>query len=242
MKPANQTLRESIAARRAKNRSPIKVWDYESESPQKAYGPPWIKEFLEKSGVVKGRAIELGSGKASYLQDPEKAVAIDISRGMLSQAPHGNKIQMNPSEVGKKSLPFKDASFDTALMPFFINYIPKTQRAFLKDVQRVLKKDGRMVFVFYKGLHQGKVPNKDVDKAALEGTLKSMGLNVATQHIGSKFGIKGGETKPLSSDIYVTVASKKAVSKKELKQAWEQVKKDRKARQEYDGIFEDLDF
>ncbi|MBW2996539.1 class I SAM-dependent methyltransferase [Candidatus Woesearchaeota archaeon] len=117
-----------------------KFWDVESYG-WEARIPLRIREFIkEKLSVLQGRNLSLGSGNYPYVRG---SVLVDFSREMLNQADAKEKIVL---DLDKEKLPFEDKSFDSVTMVFVVDYL-RNLDMLLKEVKRVLKKDGKLVIV-----------------------------------------------------------------------------------------------
>ena len=109
-----------------------------------AYGwknkiPYEVREFIKKEIKVNGKVLSLGSGCYPYVKN---SVLVDISKDMLDLAKAKRKIVHDLNE----KLPFKNNSFDSATLIFVIDYI-KNITGLIKEVKRVLKKNGKLIIV-----------------------------------------------------------------------------------------------
>jgi len=101
---------------------------------------------------LKGNILEIGVGTGKNLQYYPKSVrltAIDLSQGMLKKAKQkagklGSNIRL--MQMDAENLRFKDKSFDYIVATFVLCSIPNPIKA-LKEMKRVTKKDGQMIFI-----------------------------------------------------------------------------------------------
>ena len=83
--------------------------------------------------------LDLGAGGFSYIP----SIAFDFSKKMLSY--NDNAIKKIEGDLGEK-LPFEDNYFDSITAIFVFNYV-KNLNLILKEIKRVLKKDGICIIV-----------------------------------------------------------------------------------------------
>lgn len=101
---------------------------------------------------ARGRVLEVGVGTGlnfGLYRDVESLAGIDPDPYMLERARPRAAALPFPTELhrtGAESLPFADAHFDTAVVTFTLCTIPDPPAA-LAEVRRVLKRDGRLLFV-----------------------------------------------------------------------------------------------
>ncbi|MDO5453369.1 MAG: class I SAM-dependent methyltransferase [Corynebacterium sp.] len=115
----------------------------------------WCPEMLHESdaqllGDVTGATVlELGGGSApcaSWLagQGAGFVISFDISRGMLARADREAGVGLVQADA--QALPYRDASFDVVFSAFgALPFVPDVD-AVLRDVARVMKPGGRLVF------------------------------------------------------------------------------------------------
>ncbi|MBR9681983.1 MAG: class I SAM-dependent methyltransferase [Candidatus Altiarchaeota archaeon] len=112
-----------------------------------------FKNLRQKSlENLKGQLLEIGVGTGKNLQyytTEAKVIAIDISPKMLERAKNkakklGKDIEFHLMDA--QELKFKDNSFDFVIGTFVLCSIPNPIKA-LKEVQRVLKKGGKAIFL-----------------------------------------------------------------------------------------------
>jgi ubiquinone/menaquinone biosynthesis C-methylase UbiE len=99
-------------------------------------------EVLE-IGIGSGLNLPFYTGKVSRLSgvDPSPEL-LGLTRNKLGASPFPAELFCQSAE----ELPFKDSSFDTAVMTWTLCSIPNPLRA-LAEVKRVLKPDGQLLFV-----------------------------------------------------------------------------------------------
>ena len=125
---------------------------------------PWLIDRLagdEKLQVIRdrvvekaaGHVIEIGSGTGanflSYTDAITSLTTIDPNPGMNRRARRRIKyleFPVDAREVRCEALPMKDASFDSAVMTFTLCSLPDPA-AGLREVRRVLKPGGRLLFL-----------------------------------------------------------------------------------------------
>jgi SAM-dependent methyltransferase len=138
-----------------------------------------IKKRLSK---LKGDNLSLGCGCCPYVKD---SVLVDFSEQMLKFAEGKEK---HIVDLNKAKLPFSDNSFDSVTMVFVVDYLNNLDKL-LKEVKRVLKKDGKLIVVnskkpidkFYRR-HEKKHYSSD----ELTGLLKDFDVNVEEKKIGNR--------------------------------------------------------
>lgn len=108
------------------------------------------RELLARAS---GRTLEIGAGTGANLDlypegvselvltDPDEHMRAQLERKLTTSG-------RRPEVVGTaaESLPFPDASFDTVVATLVLCTIPAPRKA-LKEVSRVLKPDGRLLFL-----------------------------------------------------------------------------------------------
>jgi ubiquinone/menaquinone biosynthesis C-methylase UbiE len=134
------------------------------EAPERdAVEHPWNAAFLDVImstlkpvrqklvPLARGRVLELGVGTGMnfpFYGEVESLHGIEPDPHMLRRALDraeklGLKIEI--SQAGAEALPYADASFDTVLVTWVLCTIPDPEAA-LREVARVLKPGGRMLF------------------------------------------------------------------------------------------------
>ena len=105
-----------------------------------------------------GRALinGIGSGLDLPLLPPEHAyVGLDLTRAMLARcAPRAGRLQFRAVQGDSLALPFRDASFDYAVLHLILAIVPDAVRA-LAETARVVR-PGDTVLIFDKFLSRGR--------------------------------------------------------------------------------------
>ncbi|MEM3126816.1 MAG: class I SAM-dependent methyltransferase [Candidatus Woesearchaeota archaeon] len=136
-------------------------WDYESSRWDIAINKE-IRNFIKQQLKVKGRILDFGAGSFCYIK---KSIACDLSFLMLKK----NKVKLKVLyHFHDKPLPFRDKSFDNVLLIFVVDYIDNVD-LLLREIKRILKKDGKVVVVQSKtqGIYN-KIKQKQITKQQLE--------------------------------------------------------------------------
>jgi ubiquinone/menaquinone biosynthesis C-methylase UbiE len=101
----------------------------------------------------RGRVLEVGIGTGKnipyYLPNVEEVVEIDFSSGMLLRARERaaqSSVKVTLMQMDVERLAFDDESFDTVVSAFVFCTVPHPLEG-LREVYRVLKGDGRAVFL-----------------------------------------------------------------------------------------------
>jgi ubiquinone/menaquinone biosynthesis C-methylase UbiE len=94
--------------------------------------------------LPKGRGLEIGVGSGRFAVPLKINYGIDISFALLKIA-QARGINVICADALK--LPFKDSSFDYALIAFTICFLKKPLKALI-ETNRVLKKDGHVIIAF----------------------------------------------------------------------------------------------
>ncbi|MFQ5704494.1 MAG: class I SAM-dependent methyltransferase [Gemmatimonadales bacterium] len=114
---------------------------------------------------VRGRVLEIGFGTGlnipHYPPSVQKIIAIDKNPGMVVRASHA--IQASPIQVHQlvsngERLPIADEHFDCVVSGWTLCSIGNVEQA-LREMHRVLKKDGRFFFV-----EHGRSPDERVQR------------------------------------------------------------------------------
>jgi ubiquinone/menaquinone biosynthesis C-methylase UbiE len=113
-----------------------------------------LAPFRERAaGAACGRVLEIGIGSglnlASYRPGVDGVYGVDPSAELLAIAHRRAGAAACPVhlfQASSEKLPFVDRSFDSIVMTFTLCSIPDA-RAALDEVRRVLKPDGRLLFV-----------------------------------------------------------------------------------------------
>lgn len=110
----------------------------------------WRKKLLKKT---KGKVLEIGVGTGKNLQyynyNQVNLTAVDISKGMLARAEKKAKKENFPVKfklVNSEKLPFKENNFDYIVCTFVLCSV-SDQIKMLKEMKRVLKKKGKILFL-----------------------------------------------------------------------------------------------
>ena len=110
----------------------------------------WRKKLLKNS---KGRVLEIGVGTGKnlsyYNYHKIDLTVIDISKGMLNRAKEKAKKHDFPVKfklANSEKLPFEDNSFDYIVCTFVLCSV-SDQVKILKEMKRVLKKKGKILFL-----------------------------------------------------------------------------------------------
>lgn len=106
---------------------------------------PWNLRLLDELPVAEGGSVlDVGTGVGALLPvlrdrtGPDgRVVGVDRSHGMLRLAPAGSPVAV----MDATRLALRHASFDAAVMPFVLFFVPEPVRA-LKEVARVLRPGG----------------------------------------------------------------------------------------------------
>jgi SAM-dependent methyltransferase len=109
----------------------------------------------ELLAAARGKVLELGAGTGLNLEHyPQRIENLTLTepdphmtkrlRGKL--AAQGRTAQVSVIEAPAESLPFPDGSFDTVVVTLVLCTVPD-QAAALKEVSRVLKPDGQLLFL-----------------------------------------------------------------------------------------------
>src|SRR5438105_3044798 len=100
---------------------------------------------------ARGRVLEIGIGSGLnlplYGDGVERVYGIDPSAGLLRRA---NRQPASATaellEASAEIIPFESEAFDTVVTTWTLCTIPQADRA-LQDMRRVLRRDGRLLFV-----------------------------------------------------------------------------------------------
>ena len=110
----------------------------------------WRKKLLKNS---KGKVLEIGVGTGKnlsyYNYHKIDLTVIDISKGMLNRAKEKAKKHDFPVKfklANSEKLPFEDNSFDYIVCTFVLCSV-SDQVKILKEMKRVLKKKGKILFL-----------------------------------------------------------------------------------------------
>ena len=102
---------------------------------------------------ARGRTLEVGAGTGANLElYPEAVTELVLTepdehmRAQLERKVGAHERRPEVVGAGAERLPFPDASFDTAVATLVLCTIP-APRAALREISRVLKPDGRLLFI-----------------------------------------------------------------------------------------------
>ena len=113
-----------------------------------------------KSYAKNRKVLEIGCGTGLILNQINKiakeTAGIDISEGMLKQA---RKKGLNVKKADVLSLPFKDSAFDVVYSFKVLAHVPKIKEA-IKEITRVVKKNGILILEFYNPFSLKYIANK----------------------------------------------------------------------------------
>ncbi len=110
------------------------------------------RQRARTAGEATGAVLELGVGTGLNLPHytrAEEVVGVDPDQHMLKRARRRAAEAPCPvrlSEASAESLPFRDGEFDTVVFALSLCTIPDPDAA-LREARRVLKADGRLVFL-----------------------------------------------------------------------------------------------
>jgi ubiquinone/menaquinone biosynthesis C-methylase UbiE len=112
---------------------------------------------------AKGRVLEVGIGSglnlSHYGDSADQVIGIDPSEKLLSMAAHGVRrpsLRVTFLKGSAETIPLEDASIDTVVTTWALCTIPDVTTA-LSEMCRVLKPDGRLLFV-----EHGRSPDRSV--------------------------------------------------------------------------------
>jgi ubiquinone/menaquinone biosynthesis C-methylase UbiE len=112
---------------------------------------------------AKGRVLEVGIGSglnlSHYGESTDQVIGIDPSEKLLSMAAHAVRrpsLQVTFLKGSAETIPLEDASIDTVVTTWALCTIPDVTTA-LSEMCRVLKPDGRLLFV-----EHGRSPDRSV--------------------------------------------------------------------------------
>jgi ubiquinone/menaquinone biosynthesis C-methylase UbiE len=123
-----------------------------------------LKAYRQRMvSAAEGRILEIGIGSGLnipyYGGRAEKLIGLDPSAKLLSLAARALKVGQVPIELlngSAESIPLEDKSIGTVVTTWTLCTIPDAQRA-LAEMRRVLKPDGRLLFV-----EHGRAPDATV--------------------------------------------------------------------------------
>jgi len=111
----------------------------------------YLVEYRQRTiANARGRVLEIGIGSGLnfplYASDVASIHGIDPSRGLLNRALRQRASRTVLVQGSAETLPFDSAAFDTVVTTWTLCTIPDVLAA-LRDIRRVLRPDGRMLFV-----------------------------------------------------------------------------------------------
>jgi ubiquinone/menaquinone biosynthesis C-methylase UbiE len=113
----------------------------------------WMGERREALlSAVRGEVLEIGGGTGAnlpYYRDVERLTISEpdpFMRGKLWPKLGAASISAEISDAGAESLPFPDDAFDAVISTLVLCTVPD-QRAALREVRRVLRPGGRLLFI-----------------------------------------------------------------------------------------------
>ncbi|MEK6958594.1 MAG: class I SAM-dependent methyltransferase [archaeon] len=189
-------------------RNKFAIWDEHAKEGWQ-YVHPAEKEAIgnELRRHAKGNVLDVGAGSWNYFgkgggktdaPKVKEVIAMDGSRENLARNPNEKRLWANLTEVGKRRLPFANASFETINMAFVMNYLP-ISKAMLSEYDRVLKKGGKMLICGSENLGLKQEERHKFDPVLYGGLFASMGYSTIVQEIRS--------TK--EKDLFLLVATKR---------------------------------
>src|SRR6266545_5544653 len=113
-------------------------------------------------GAARGEVVEIGIGSGlnlPFYAAAERVIGLDPSRNLLAMARERScetSTHIDLLEGTAEAIPLQDASVDTVAMTWTLCSIPDAARA-LREMRRVLKPDGRLLFV-----EHGRAPDAGV--------------------------------------------------------------------------------
>ncbi len=114
---------------------------YESAMKDQQKGVERIMENLPTGEIGLDLGCGTGLSTLELMAKTDKAVGVDFSRGMLSEAKKKNLPYLINADISR--LPFKDISFDTSAAIGVLRHLSRKQEGlFFKELYRVLKKEG----------------------------------------------------------------------------------------------------
>ncbi len=130
----------------------------------RALSRPEVKRMRKEAlAYVAGEILEIGFGTGLNLEcypgSVEEITAVDPNFHMMrlaSQRIKNSRIRVDFHMLGTEKMPFPSESFDTVVSTWTLCSIPEVHPA-LAEVHRVLKKNGRFVF-----LEHGRSPDKSI--------------------------------------------------------------------------------
>jgi SAM-dependent methyltransferase len=111
----------------------------------------WLVEYRRRTiSNARGRVLEIGIGSGLnlplYGREVSSILGIDPSTGLLKRASRQNASQSTLVQGSAEALPFDSGTFDTVVTTWTLCTIPDVLAA-LRDMRRVLRHDGRLLFV-----------------------------------------------------------------------------------------------
>lgn len=132
-------------------------------------------EFIKIVGNLKGKVLDLGCGVGRLTFDGYHGT--DTSENMLEIARDRRKLSKFVICDGK-SIPFNKSFFNNVFSVLLFQHIPlKTIRKYIKEISRVLKKNGTFTFQFIDG-NEDELFSKHHDLEEIKKSLKENGFTI----------------------------------------------------------------
>ena len=151
-----------------------KVWDSISESWSETRKKLIFQEVLDFQKNTKGIILDVGCGSGRNIMKNKKYICLDFSKNMLKYAEKNSEKNILFVRADAIELPIKNNSFDNVLYVAILHVIKgaKNRRNALKELRRVMKKNGRAIVTvwnkdqprFSKSKKESYIPWKDHGK------------------------------------------------------------------------------
>lgn len=155
------------------------VYDFFEFLPEKLFFNKIRNSFIHE---LRGNILEVGVGTGKNLpfyRSEALVTAIDFSDQMVERAKKKlkklNKNNITIKKADVENLPFSDNSFDVVLTTFVFCSVPDPVQG-LKEIRRVLKKDGQAIFVEH--VKSGNKINQQVQNFFNPLTVGIFGFNI----------------------------------------------------------------